>query len=175
MVATTPVDGAFERSRRLETIPRWARERAHTDPLGQRYVEIGITAPGDRHAEARRKIEEAFADLDGLVNHLAILDMAAAFEMFFSSRLGTTIGEARKSIRASPAIGVAWAENLVGKAGDFEGLSGIEGLMGLADKAQLRSIKTDRNRFAHGTDLRDPPTSDSELVRTILNDLISRI
>jgi hypothetical protein len=174
MVGATPVDGAFERARRLQAIVSWARERAVNDPLNDGYAEVGNTARGDRQADARRKIEEAFTDLDSLLNHLAILDMAAAFEKHFSARLASTIGEARKSIRA--ALGIAWADNLVTKAGGIEGLAGIEALMAYAaDKSPLKSIKTDRNRFAHGTDLRAPPTIDREQARIILDDLISRI
>ena len=122
--ATTPVDAAFARCRILAQIVSEAATRASAEPTNARNVELGLTERGDRKAEAARKIPATFEELADLVTHLAILDLAAAFESLFAARLGTALGEARRAMREHYDLPVLRAvrERLIREADDFGGL-----------------------------------------------------
>lgn len=176
---TTPVDAAFARCRLLERIVGRAAAQASADPTHARNVELGLTEKGDRKADAARKIAAAFEELAHLVNHLAILDMAAALETLFKARLGTAIGEGRRAMREHYEISTLWAarEHLIREATDFAGLRDIEAFLGghlsEAVRADLGSIRAARNRFAHGTDIRQPPAITSDAARDTLAEVAS--
>jgi hypothetical protein len=96
-----PIDRAFERCRLLSSIVEEEYRRARGNPTDSRYVNFGITQQGGRkREEAEQQIREAFTDLVALVEHLTILDMAAAFERHFNARVSTAVGAARKTLRA---------------------------------------------------------------------------
>src|SRR5215469_12547629 len=97
---SSPIDHAFKRCSLLSRVIQFEYERARANPLDQRNVELGIFDLGEKveKKEAQDRIEEAFSEVVALSNHLAILDMAAALEYFFRARVGTAIGEARKTL-----------------------------------------------------------------------------
>src|SRR5260370_37235615 len=95
----TDIDDAYARYQILSRILERARERAVGNPTDNANINLGLTERGQKRQEARRQIEEIFEELGGLVNHLAILDMAATFEKFFLARLNTALGQDRKVIR----------------------------------------------------------------------------
>jgi len=150
--------------------------------MHERNVDVGLTIAGQKRRDAVRSIEEAFEDLGGLVNHLALLDMASAFESYFRARLDTAIGEARKVIRERYRTSVplhAHREGLIRDADDFEGLANIRQLIGGRLSAEIHDnwemIRKNRNSFAHGTDIRRPPTITSERTRETLNEIIEAL
>ena len=174
-----PVDRAYARYKILTRLLESARQRAVSDPTNERNVDLGLTTRGQKKEDAQRSIEEAFADLEGLVSHLAILDMAAAFEKYFRERLNTAIGEARKVVRERYRSGMplyAHREGLVRDAEDFQALVGIEQLIGGRISAEVHGagemIRKNRNAFAHGTDLQHPPTITIERAWETLNEII---
>jgi hypothetical protein len=178
-IPRSPVDQAFNRYQVLSRLLYIARQRALADPTHERNVNAGLTARGQRKQEAVRDIEEVFDDLDGLVGHLALLDMAGAFERHFRERLATAIGEARKAVRERYRSGIplyAHREGLIRDADDFQALTGIERLVGgrISDEVrdQWETIRRNRNDFAHGTSLREPPAITSEQARDTLNEII---
>jgi hypothetical protein len=175
----SPVDQAFNRCLLLSRLLDLARQRAISDPTHQRNVAIGLAGRGQKRPDAIRSIEDAFEDLGGLVNHLALIDMAGAFERHFRLRLDTAIGEARKVIRERYRSSIplhAHRESLVRQAHDFQGLADIERLIGGRVSAEIRDewemIRKNRNNFAHGTDIRAPPTITNEQARQTLNEII---
>lgn len=161
--------------------PRSDKGSALSDPTHKRNVDFGLTEAGDRKADAVRKIEEAFEDLGNLLNHVAIIDMAGAFELVFRTRLGNAVGEIRRVVKEEYESGPFWAsrEDLVHQIDDFQGLRKISALLsGRMSKETadaLSAIRENRNRFAHGTDIRTPPTITSEEAREALNDVIGII
>jgi hypothetical protein len=173
----TPVDRAFERCKLLAQVVALEYRRARANPLDDRYATLGITERGELKADAVHQIEEAFSDLEALVNHLTILDMAAAFEKMFNARIATAVGEARKTLRGKhrgPVL--AGRDGIVREMEDFRGLSNITNLIG-ADldeqvKKRIESVRENRNRFAHGTDLTTPPTIPREEARDALNEAV---
>ncbi len=178
-VPNNPVDQAFHRHRLLTALLEVSRKLALSDPTHERNLDVGLTARGQKRQDARRSIEDAFEDLGGLVNHLALLDMAAAFEDYFRVRLSTAIGEAKKVVRERYRSSVplyAYRDNLIRNADDFQGLANIERLIGRHLSAGVRdeweTIRKTRNSFAHGTDIRSPPTITSEQVKDTLNEII---
>jgi hypothetical protein len=140
-----------------------------------RYKKLGIIQDGDKKADAVKRIEEAFSDLTGLVDHLTILDMATALEKSFSERITTAIGEARKALNEKfHASSLAARENMVRDGASFEGLNEIVALISASLSGEIRDtldkVRQNRNRFAHGTDLRTPPTVLSDDARAALNE-----
>ena len=174
----TSVDQAFERCRLLARLIEMEYERARANPTIQRYIDLGIIQRGDKIGEARKQIDQVFGDLIALVDHLIILDMAAALERVFKLRIATAVGEARKTLRAGHrSLVLAAREKLVREADDFEGLSDITKLIGadLSGEMQqlLEKVRENRNRFAHGTDVRNVPTILGEDARAALNEAVA--
>ena len=108
--------------------------------------------------------------------------MAGAFESYFRARLDTAIGEARKVVRERFRSSVplhAHRERLIRDADDFQGLADIERLIGGRVSEEVHDnwemIRKNRNSFAHGTDIRRPPTITSERARETLNEIIETL
>lgn len=174
----TPVDQAFERCRLLASVVAREYERARANPTDARYADFGVTEQGMNKADAKRQIEQAFGDLEALIDHLTILDMAAAFEGLFKARIATAVGAARKTLRSKyPNSALAARAGLVHDAEEFQGLRDITKLIDadLDDhvKERLESIRKNRNRFAHGAVLSSPPTIFREDARDALNEAVS--
>jgi hypothetical protein len=170
----TPVDHAFGRCRLLANVVAREYERARAHPTDERYVDLGVTELGAKKAEAQRKIQQAFDDLVALVDHLTILDMAAAFEGLSNAQIATAVGEARKTLEGKHRnSALAWRKRLVREPADCQGLSNITNLIGpdLDErvKKQLESVRQNRNQFAHRTALSNPPTILQKDARDALN------
>jgi hypothetical protein len=175
----TPIDKAFERCRLLARLIDLEYQRARGTPTAKRYIDLGVIRQEDKIEEAREQIKQAFDELVALINHLTILDMAAALEHLFKARITTAVGEARKALRTKyrGRRALAAREKLVREIDDFEGLSDITKLISsdLSGEMQqlLDKVRENRNRFAHGTDLRNPPTILSEDARAALNEAVA--
>ena len=160
------LDEARERCLLLLQILTAAKVRATNDPLGSYCQELGIVQAGDKKMSAIKKVSRIFDELDGLLAHLTLIDMVSSLERAFKSRLGTALGEARKTLRENHnrELFHAVREGLVSEPEHFQGLRGMEALLGsrLADevKKKLNVIRLDRNLFAHGTDVSRPPSID---------------
>ncbi len=158
---------------------RWraegAREVSLANPLHHRNVELGLIVEGDDKKTASRKIVDTFDSIDDLVAHVAVIDMAAAFELLFRARLGTAIGEARKRLSENYSIDTMFAfrEDLVRGAADLQGLGEIGKFVrkNLSDETAdaFQRIKDPRNRFAHGTDIGNVPAIQRGEIRDTLN------
>ncbi len=80
--------------------------------------------------------------------------------------MSTALGEARKTLRENYRLQVFHSvrEGLVARIGQFQGVRGLETLLApkLAEelKQTLKAIRDDRNKFAHGTDVTQPPAVD---------------
>ena len=161
-------------------LDRLGYTRARANPTDDRSVELGVIPRGGKKEKARalRQIEEAFDDLVALVEHLTILDMAAALEKLFNARISTAVGEARKTLRERHRRStLAAREKLVRETEDFQGLNNIETLLStdLSGEMQelFKKVRENRNRFVHGTDIRNPPTILEGEAQTALNEVIA--
>ena len=178
--AQTVVDQAFQRCRLLARLVELEYERARAYPTDARYVDLGVLEIGKKQEKVKAlvQIEAAFGDLIALVEHLTILDMAAAFERLFATRVATAVGAARKTLKERHRyLTLASREKLVRETKDFEGLNDIATLIE-ADLSQevkelLKIIRENRNKFSHGTDIQNPPTILKEDARAALNEAIA--
>jgi len=149
--------------------------------MHNRNIELGLVEQGQRKSEVVSAINEAFEDLTNLMNHVRILDIAAAFELHFRARLRTAIGEARRVLREHYSIAPLAddRERLAIAVEDIQGLAEIASLIGgrLSNETSqtLSQIRADRNKFAHGTDIRVPPATTSEQARDVLNEIITSV
>jgi hypothetical protein len=175
----TPIDRAFARCHLLALIIQSEYVRATANPTNSRYDEsgFGVTKVGDTREVALPKIRQAFDDLVALVEHVTILDMAAALEELFKSRIATAIGAGRKTLREQHrGDALAARAGLVHDVDDFQGLAEIAKLIAadLSPETQglLNKVREDRNRFAHGTDLRLLPSVQKDEARAALNEAV---
>lgn len=174
MAKQTPIDIAFKRCRLLAAIVDREYDRALADPTAERYETLDVTAKGDKKAVAEEKIRESFTQLQDLVRHLTILDMVASFELSFNQRITTAIGSARSALKAKHSNqALASREKLIRNADEFRGLAKISDLfesdLDALVKDTIEDIRTNRNNFAHGTNLTQPPTIDKDLALEALN------
>jgi len=121
-------------------------------------------AKSENKGMALAKLNRIFDEIDGLIAHLTLLDIAAAFEKAFRESLKNAVGEARKIIHDQyniPSLAEV-REKLVRNVDKYEGLGTIEvlleGYMEPELLKALRLIRENRNNFAHGTDVKSPPT-----------------
>jgi hypothetical protein len=165
-----PVDAvqkAFLRCEVLSQIVAQAKARAMANPTDEYTVKLGITSKGEPKSDADKKIRQIFEQLDGLIAHLALLDIVASFELAFGARLKNAVGEARKAVREnyppnSSGLLFQARESLVRQVDHYGGIGGIEALLkphlDAALLAKLQNIRENRNQFAHGTDVEILPT-----------------
>jgi hypothetical protein len=177
----TPIDKAYYRYTVLSGILERTRQRALANPMDQRNVDLGLTEAGRKKVEVEQDISEVFEDLTNLVNHLGILDMAAAFENYFRARLSTAIGEARRVVGKHYGIEILRRdrERLVRDPDDLQGLANItsliDGHLSAEVAATLGQIREDRNRFTHGTNIRVPPNTTTKQTRETLNEIMKSV
>lgn len=181
-MASSPVSEAFERYRKLSHILEYVRRVSLENPTGERNVELGLTTLGQPKRDAVRSIEQSLEDLGGLVSHLAILDMAAAFEDHVRSRLATAVGEARRVVRRGYRENTPFhraRERLIHGAEDFQGMSAIikliRGHVSQELIQDIESIRENRNKLSHGTDVHVPPTITIEKARDTLQKIIDAL
>ena len=175
MAAGSEIDSAFRRAQILTLILERLRNEAVGKPTEKRWTDFGILEVGEKAEEASKKIEKTFDELLSLLNHVAILDMAASFERASRARIGTRIGEARSSLkeglkkRPLPA----YYARLVYDLAAFDGLKSIGGLLENHLAAEfmdkIDAVRDSRNTFAHGTSLQAGPKIDREEAREALN------
>lgn len=178
MAAETPVDEAFERYMTLSAILDRVREIAVADPTHARNIQMGLTEEGMKKSDAREHIIQTFEELTSLLNHVVVIDMAAAFERYFLARVTTAIGEARRVVRTQYNVEPfsAVREKLVKEADDFQGLaqkgSMLVGQFSPDLNAAWKLILEARNKFAHGTDILTAPAIASEEAKDALNEIL---
>lgn len=158
----TALQQALARCALLSRFIKAERERALNNPDSPRNVEFGLLTPGLKKAVAIKQLEKIFDELEQLMSHVTILDMAAAFEDAFRKRLDTAIGEARKTLAEKhPDGALAGRQAIVRDTQSVDGLhdmlSFLEGDLAQDIKTNLKRVRTSRNRFAHGTPLTDVP------------------
>jgi hypothetical protein len=162
------VEKAFFRCEILLKILDDTKRRTISDKANQfpYAFSLGIIEKGDTIDEAKLKIESIFSQLESLITHLTILDVAASFENIFRERLKNAIGEARKAVRKNYKIQTLFKvrEELVQDVAAYSGLGGLETLLGpQLDQellGKLKAIRANRNRFVHGTEIHALPTID---------------
>lgn len=154
---------ARRRSVILAAIVERAREEATRNPFDKRWLELGLVEQGQTSVEARQRIAKVFDELQGLLNHVALLDLTRAFELLARARIGNRLGQARGDLAVSSSKGKlpAYHERLLPRLEDFQRLVDYLNLLeGHVDEdlsAALRVIKESRNTFAHGGDVTVPP------------------
>lgn len=177
--ASNPVEQAFRRCALLARVIELEYARARENPTHPRYADLGITEIGQKRDKATTLalVEEAFDELVALVDHLTILDMAAAFENLFGTRIATAVGAARKTLaerHRRPAL--AGREGIVRETKSFEGLRDITALIDTDLSQEFKSllglVRDNRNAFAHGTDIRNAPTILKEQARDALTEAV---
>ena len=175
------VDDAYVRYRRLIGILGRAEGAALRQPTSQQSRELGLVADTDRADAARVKLIAAFRDLKVRLEYLGFLDLCASFEDAFRRRVATAIGEARKNVREHYNVPLlrSLGERLVRDARSFDSLasifSTIEGLVSFQMQAELNTVREERNRVSHGTNLGQPLKVTVERTQELLNELIDAI
>ncbi|HEX4113970.1 MAG TPA: hypothetical protein VH020_15665 [Stellaceae bacterium] len=175
------IDEAFDRYETLSRILEKARQSALSNPMHDRNIDLGLTQRGQKKGDAITRINETFEDLTSLINHLGILDMAAAFEKTFRARLGTAIGEARNVLRDNYKIETLRnvRQKLIHDPDNLRGLakaiSVIRATLSKEVAELLEAIRESRNNFAHGTDIRTPPGITAEKTKDTLNEIIKSL
>ncbi len=176
------VDRAYFRCQLLINIVERSRRLALANPTDRRNVDLGLVEAGLKKQDAEAQISSIFDEISGLLNHVSILDMAAAFELQLRAWLGTAIGEARKVVNAryDRQVPLYLGRNsLVREIEDFEGLARIENLLIsllTAEVAEhLKLIRVNRNNFSHGTNTNVPPTITSGDAKAALDATIAAI
>lgn len=168
---------AFSRCETLLKIIDKAKSRAISGTSNEYAISLGIIEQGDKYEDAKKKIDNMFAQLEGLVAHLAILDLTASFEIAFRERLKNAVGEARKAIKNNYKLSTLSKvrESLVQEVDSFKGIGGVEALLGPQLDGELlkklKIIRANRNQFAHGTNVEVLPTIDSVDVLDALREI----
>lgn len=176
-----PIDAAFRRGQMLTQILKWVREQALANPAQPRWADLGLTAAYETREKSVAELNAAFDQLFGLLEHLAVLDMAASFEIASQRRITTRIGEARSALNESAKRGrsAPHLDKLLRGSGDYESLKSFEDLIaGYADRGMVEAfalVRAARNNFAHGTDILSAPVIDRERARDNLKDVLDRI
>jgi hypothetical protein len=176
------VDAAFARYQVLVGILDRGRRRALSNPTDQANVDLGLVQRGLKRSEAEAAIEAVFEELSGFLDHVCILDMAAAFELQCRAWLGTAVGEARKAIGRGYGKHIPLylsRESLIRRIDDFEGLAEIEvlvtGQLTIETADKLKDVRSNRNKFSHGTDTNVPPTITIQEAKETLDAAIKAI
>lgn len=181
MSRINPVDAAFRRKEMLVQILKWVRTQALANPAQSRWAELGLRSAYESKERSVSELNDAFDQLFGLLEHLAIIDMASSFEMAGKRRLSTRIGEARTALRDSAKKGASapQLEKLLRASEDYDSLKEIENFVSqYIDKTVLDSlalVRSARNNFAHGTDILSAPVIDSDRARENLKDVLDLI
>lgn len=178
MAKATEVERAYERCSILNAIVRHIRDDALTRPTETVWLNLGLVEEGDKKAEALARIEHLFDELQALIEHLFVLDMAAQFERASRARVKNYVGAARSALIGpmKKANFPTLSSKIIKEATDFEGMTAfIKLLEGHIDKdllAQLKAVRNARNVFAHGIDVMVVPSISREEVRNSLTDAL---
>ena len=179
MVSSRHISDAFERCRGLSAIIRHVRNDALKRPNEEIWRALGLVMDGDTKAEAISRLERRFDELQALIDHIFILDMAAQFERTAAARIENYIGSARSAFakRINQEKFPALATAVVKEASDFQGLNAyvrlLESHIDGELKDKLKLIRGARNSFAHGIDVRVPPPISAQDARDTLIDSLT--
>ncbi|SFU72547.1 hypothetical protein SAMN02799631_01989 [Methylobacterium sp. 174MFSha1.1] len=178
MADSAPIDRAFQRSRVLARLVAEAREHATRNPGHDKWLDLGLTEVGDRPKDAVRKLERIFDEIAGLIEHLAILDMAASYERSARTRIGNYVGVLNAVGEAAVRRGglPRHSLGLLRRATEYQDLASIIELLKPSLDADLltdlQRVRRSRNSFAHGTDVSFGPDIDAEGARVVLKQAI---
>ena len=168
MAKATEVERAYERCSILSAIVRHVRDDALTRPTRAVWLKLGWVEEGDTKPEALALMEQ-----------LSVLDMAAQFERASLARVQYYIGSARKGFTGPmkkeklPEL----SSKVIKETADFENMTDFLKLLeGHIDKdllGHLKAVRSARNAFAHGIDVKVPPSVVREDVRDSLMDALA--
>jgi len=179
MANATEVERAYERCSVLSAIVRHVRDDALARPTEAMWLKLGLVEEGDTKPEALARMEQLFDEVQALIEHLFVLDMAAQFERASLARVKNYIGSVRSGFTApmKKAKLPARASKVIKVAADFENMTTFLNLLeGHIDKElleQLKAVRSARNVFAHGIDVKVLPPVSREDVRDSLMDSLA--
>ncbi len=116
-----------------------------------------------------------------MVEHVAIIDMTASYELAARTRLGNYIGKIRgagEAVEREKEI-PRYSLGVIRAAQSYEGIAAINDL--LKSKidpklsTELTKIGKARNKFAHGTNVKLPPEIDKSEVKELLSQALDAI
>lgn len=116
-------------------------------------------------------------DIEIFLDHLHVAHLAAAFESTAKARLGSVIGETRKSIRAARKSKSSWPENLVRTPDSFGGLRDIIDMISTDSQLErdFNAIRICRNELDHGSPTEGIPPVSSDEALSILKNVLALI
>jgi len=175
---TALLDDAWQRYNLL----RMMLIRQRGDGTRQRLIrladELGTTAASGRREDTLRKTRAALDAVELQIERQSIIELFAAFEATFRSRIPTAIGEAGRVVREHyqlPLLAVL-RESLVRTQGEFRELKPLLDFVAPASTVSsetLSAIRSARNDAAHGLSLNTAARVRPEQVYRALHDLIS--
>ncbi len=172
------IDAAFNRAAALDGFIAEARELVRRNPSDTR---LRTLAPLGAKLD-RDKLLQTLDSLQSLVDHIAILDMATAFESSAKARISTRIGETRGAVEegARRLKHSPWHHaKLIHSAKDYAGLHDVFGLLeGLVDKNTMEAlglVRSNRNEIAHGKSYEVPPTITRAEAQTFLTEALEAL
>lgn len=168
MARTDPLEAAYQRSSRVIALLQASRDDALSNPMRDRWKDLGLVDVGDSKAQATQKITAAFEEMLSLLNHVRILDLTACFEHLARQRMANHVGEARKALSESakkdrlPVFHsrLARTPESFGRLNEYIDL--LDGHLSKEVVDALKLIRHARNTYAHGTDVQTPPAVDAE-------------
>lgn len=138
----------------LSVLVRRAREQVRRNPHDKQVAELGFSPVKTK--DPRAALEKSFDGLEKALAEAFLLRLVAAFEAEAFARLGTAVGEARRSVEARFAKTAPFsraAVKLVRGTEDFHNLAAIENLLRSYPRApvdELEQLREHRNLIAHG-------------------------
>jgi len=156
-------------------------QRAQSDPLDQRYLDINLVKLGETKAQARQSIATAVAKAKTRIRHLCLIDLCGEFEARAIEWIETAIGESRRVVNKHYSINLLKdiKERLVKEPehfGSFDSiLKLVEGKISAPDMSALHRLREQRNRSAHGMDLDLEPNISITEARQMLEKLMDRL
>lgn len=174
----TVVDAAFRRYIQLSAILERARRSALAQPTGTSNTELGLFEVGQVLKNPKVLLQTTFEQLQRRIEYLCLLDMCSAFEGYVRLRIDTSIGEVRRVTKEHYNISTleTVSTGLVRETKSFDSLQSIfllvQGHFPADRTPQLETVRKERNRFAHGSDLSYPLQISLTTVQALLNEVI---
>jgi hypothetical protein len=151
------MDRALKRYRFLKKVAGDHATRAKTGEPLPFYREIGVISVGDKIEQSRRDFAAFHDELSKAIEQWGFIEVVAAFEAEMVNRIRNAVGAIRKAVRDgySPDDPLSkQIDGFVRDAKSFESMSAIEeliaGNLGAAEREALQTIRSERNRLAHG-------------------------
>ncbi|WP_284946824.1 hypothetical protein [Acidisoma cladoniae] len=176
----TSVDEAYQRYFYLTDALGRLYRASISKPISEENIRLGLTRTGDTLVQAKTKITQRLDTTQARLAELALIDMCSAFESECLRRIPTAVGEAKRVLTEHYNVPVMSqiTNQLVRQAEDFGSLDAlfkaVESRLRPEVGAQLRDLKNERNRIAHGT--KSPPKNiQLEDARELLNAVLELI